>query len=291
MSPKKETSSMIGVERISEILRTIVASEHVTRDGRGLSVALIAPSDAGKSQVLLAHLPFNARILDDFTTASLQSVLNEKEPPRWIVVPDFNQAISHRGNVATLTMAFLLSLMGEGVTEIPGLDGETKLAAEQIRGRGLTISLMTAITPDMFFARAGKWRSTGLLRRLVPIYYAYTPATQHEIQLAIQNGKDSIDYPHRVLNFPMRPRYVKVPQPLAIRLREHSDKITRDQLQWERSGRTIRAVEYPFSTHKILKTYARARAWLRKHRTVTATDVDDTIEFSAFMRYDRPEQI
>jgi hypothetical protein len=125
----------------------------------------------------------------------------------------------------------------------------------------------------------------------VPIYYAYKPTTQDAIQLAIQNGKDAIDYPHRILNFPMRPRHVRVPHALAIRLREHSDKITRDQLKWERSGRTIRAVEYPFSTHKILKTYARSRAWLRKHPAVTATDVDDTISFSEFMRYDRPEQI
>jgi hypothetical protein len=288
----KTRQTMIGTARISKILRTIVASEHVTKDGRGLSCALIAPSDAGKSQLLLAHLPANARILDDFTTASLQSVLSEKDPPRWIVVPDFNQAISHRANVATLTMAFLLSLMGEGVTEIPGLEGSTKMISEQFRERGQTISLMTAITPDMFFARAGKWRSTGLLRRLVPIYYAYREETQDEIQTSIERGSDAIAYPHCRLEFGARaPRVPQIPGKIASQIRQHSEKVTLDQLKWQKSGHDVKAVEYPFSAHKVLKTYARSRAWLNGHRVVTKKDVEEMRDFTEFMRYDRPESV
>jgi hypothetical protein len=283
--------AMIGTSRLSKILITIVASEHVTKDGRGLSCALIAPSDAGKSQLLLAHLPERARILDDFTTASLQSVLSEKDPPRWIVVPDLNQAVSHRANVATLTMAFLLSLMGEGVTEIPGLEGSTKMISEQFRDRGQTISLMTAITPDMFFARAGKWRSTGLLRRLVPIYYAYREDTRAEIQDAIETGADAIAYAHRRLEFKRAPRIPAIPSKLANEIRQHSEKVTIDQLKWTKSGHDVKAVEYPFSAHKILKTYARSRAWLNGHRVVTKQDVAEMKDFAEFMRYDRPESV
>jgi hypothetical protein len=283
---------MIGTTRLSKVLRTIVASEHVTKDGRGLSCALIAPSDAGKSQLLLAHLPPGARILDDFTTASLQSVLSEKDPPRWIVVPDLNQAVSHRANVATLTMAFLLSLMGEGVTEIPGLDGQTKMISEQFRERGQTISLMTAITPDMFFKNSGKWRSTGLLRRLVPIYYAYREDTQSQIQESIERGSDAIAYPHVRLDFNNKaPRVPGIPAKLANQIRVHSEKVTIDQLKWQHRKHEVRAVEYPFSAHKVLKTYARARAWINGHRVVTKKDIEEMRDFAEFMRYDRPESI
>src|SRR5437870_4709531 len=110
---------MVNVERIATILNTIAASGFV-KDSAPISATLIAPSDAGKSQLLSASLPPDARVINDFTFMSMITMLQEKNPPTWIVVPDFNSVISHKPSVATLTMAFLLSLLGEGVTEIPG---------------------------------------------------------------------------------------------------------------------------------------------------------------------------
>jgi hypothetical protein len=61
---------------------------------------------------------------------------------------------------------------------------------------GLRIALLTGMTPQMFWGKRGKWRSTGLLRRLIPIHYAYTKKTQHLIHKSIQRGVDTLSYGH-----------------------------------------------------------------------------------------------
>lgn len=284
---------MIGVERLTTILQTIAVSSMV-KNGNPISATLIAPSDAGKSELLSKALPPNARVINDFTTASMTTILSEPKPPTWIVVPDFNSVISHKPAVATLTMAFLLALLAEGVTEIPGVDQRAKLIADKFKARGLRIALLTGMTPDMFHSRRGKWRSTGLLRRLVPIYYSYSTLTVSNIQETIRAGADLLDYSIKRRKR-MRAASVTITETHTTAIQNLSQSIIANQLVWHirKDDREVvlRGQQFPFSLHKTLRVYIRAHALMHGRHVTTKLDLQALYDFSKFIRYDHPEEI
>lgn len=284
---------MINVERLTTVLQTVAVSGLV-QNGNPISITLIAPSDSGKSQLISKTLPPDARVINDFTFASMASILNEDKPPTWIVVPDFNSVISHKPAVATLTMAFLLSLLAEGVTEIPGVDHDAKLKAlafrKKAKQRGIKIALLTGMTPDMFYSRRGKWRATGLLRRLVPVSYTYSDDTVDKIQQAIQQGLDVLDYAHQK-QARIKTRPVEIPAGLiATEIKALSHKVVAEQLVWNHRGadgssRIERGHDFPFTIHKVFRNYAKAAALLRGRTIVGQQDLKSLKDFSKFVRY------
>ena len=287
---------MIGVEKVEKALAIIGASQSVKNGSGPVSANIIAPSDSGKSQLMLKALPAGARVLNDITTMTLNAMMQEKTPPTYIVVPDFNVVISHKPAVAELTMALLLALMGEGVTELhPGLQNEVRIMMTRARKTGLRIALITGMTPEMFNGKRGKWRSTGLIRRMVPIHFAYTVRTQRLIQTSIEKGGDSLEYNHTKQK-KFKARSVDIPMNIRRQLRELSEVVV-DQLCWRagdaRDGRQhiLKGVKYPFTPHKILRQLARAAAILNDHGTVTADDFNDTEMVAEFMRYDHPTEV
>jgi hypothetical protein len=283
---------VIGTERLEMILQTIAVSGLV-KEGRGpISAQLIAPPDAGKSQLLFANLPQGARVVDDFTFSSLVSILDADKPPAWLVVPDFNTAISHKPQVATLTMSVLLGLLAEGISEIPGFDGHPRLKAKikRLQTRATTVALLTGLTPDMFFSQRGKWRETGLLRRLVPIYYTYSAATQHKISTSIRLGGDALDYSRHNMKHAKR-HTVSIDIGIASDLERLANDMAKYQLVWTYRNRKISAFEFSFSLHKTLRQYVKAHALLNGRAIVRRKDFDATLDFSKFVRYDRPEEI
>ena len=288
---------MIGVQRLTRVLRVLATSDQVAPTNARLSAILIAPSDAGKSELLLSHLPPDARVLDDFTSAGLYHLLKERPHPSWIVVPDLNALISHKPSVANLTMANLLSLLGEGTSEILGPDGaKVKITDEP---NGIRLGLLTGVTPDMFFSKRGRWRATGFLRRLIPIYYTYGAETQETIQSTIRQGSDATPYTRVVMPVRTRkPRNVPIPGPLAKAAEKMSEDAIRYQLRWSvgktttehrDDARGVQAFELPFSLHKMYRRYLRAHARLQGRSRVTNSDLQALADFHRFVRYDKPE--
>jgi hypothetical protein len=288
---------LVGIERLQRALRVITASSRVKNGMGALSANLIAPSDSGKTQLMLGSLPKNSRVLNDVTTITLMRILREPVRPEYLVIPDLNTVISHKPAVAELTMAMLLSLMAEGVTELnPGLESEVKIKMSRAKAVGIRIAILTGMTPEMFMGKRGKWRATGLLRRLLPIYYSYTRETQDRIQTAITQD-DRLNYHHSHVNGGTgAARVVSVPEHMNEHFRRLSEYIARDQLVWKtqaRDGRqyVARPHEYPFSVHKVVRQLARSAAALRGDTEVQQCDLQEVENVCAFMRYDSPEKL
>jgi hypothetical protein len=224
---------------------------------------------------------------------TLVHLMKEKKPPSYLVVPDLNMVISHKSAVAELTMAMLLALTGEGVAELnPGLQNEVKVQISRTKKTGLRMGLITGITPQMFASKRGKWRSTGLLRRLIPINYAYTKRTQARIQTAIASevGADTLQYGHQKIKA-IRKRHVEIPATIADYIRQLSEDVT-SQLQWRGKDRSIvHAIDYPFDPHKALRQIARSAAALHDREIVTPDDMPDVENIAAFMRLDHPVEL
>jgi hypothetical protein len=283
---------MIGVERISRLLRVLAASDAVVPAEARLSAILIAPSDAGKSQLLLSHLPHGARVLDDFTTASLYHLFEERKgnvAPSWVVVPDLNALIAHKPSVANLTFANLLSLLGEGTTEILGPDGSKVSVSDD--GKPRKLGILTGITPDMMHGRRMKWRATGFLRRMIPIYYTYGTETQKTIQAHIRNGSkaSTIGYERHEMSRVPKPRAVSINASEALEIEKLSEDVIRYQLRWGSEARSVKAFDLPFSVHKSFRRFAQSHARLNGRLTVKAKDLEALQDFARFVRYDQPE--
>lgn len=285
---------MIGVDRLVRVLRIVAATASVENAGP-ISIVLVAPSDGGKSQLIAKTAPPNARVINDFTFASMVQLLSEKTPPTWIVVPDFNAVISHKPAVASLAMGLLLSLLAEGITEIPGVDKEAKLKAKSFKKRGLRIALITGMTPDMFHSKRGKWRETGLLRRLTPIQYTYSDETIEEIQTLIREGSDALDYSLEKSK-KLKRRAIKIPAAIAREVEALARFVIETQLVWKYhtvSGeeRFKKGHEFPFSVHKIFRNYIKASALTRGKGVCERKDFLALKDFSRFVRYDRAEEL
>lgn len=292
---------MIGVSRLENILHCVYASE-LLEGQRPLSCVLIGPSDGGKSQLLLSSRPAWARVLNDFSFGPLISLLDEMyqngkgSKHVTIVVPDFNAVLSHRPSVASLTAAALLSLLAEGLAEIPGLDGEAKLRVEKLKDIGLTISLITGMTPAMFRSKRGKWRDTGLLRRIIPVFYSYTAGTVSDISLSIAAGQDRVDYGSKYYQYPSKKVKVHLNGLHAGAIQSVAAN-TLPQLSWsyvdKKSGmaHSNKGQELPFSLQKVYRVYARAHALIHSRDTVNDEDVAAVHDLARFTRYDRPEEV
>lgn len=288
---------MLCVERLQRICRIIGATPYL-KNGQPISVVFIGPSGTGKSQLILKHLPPQARVINDFTFASLLQVLDSKPTPAWIVVPDFNAVLAHKPHVVQLAMGLMLALMGEGVTEIPGIDGRAKLTisnALKKRGRGISIGFISSMTPDIFFQKRGPWRKTGFLRRVVPVNYTYGAETARLIQDSIENGADGLDYGHVALSkHPRRP--IQIARSYATQIGRLSEHMIDRQLVWtaydgKGTKRITKAVEFPFTLHKILRVYARASALIHRRESVTENDFAALTDFARFVRYDHPQEL
>ena len=284
---------MIGVDRLRKALTIIAATASVKNGSGPVSANLIAPSDAGKSVLFLSSQPQNAMVVNDFTFATLIKILSKEKPPAYLVVPDLNVVISHKPAVASLAMALLLSLMAEGVTDIPGIDEESKLKARKLKERGVRVALLTGCTPEMFQGKRGQWRKTGFLRRMLPLNYTYSKDTEDAIQKSIAAGEDGLRYFH-VRAPKVKAGTVTINQKASADLRTMSDQVT-SQLQWAyshagKSG-TVQAQAYPFSPHKMLRQLAPASALIHKRASVGPSDIAAVRDIAKFMRYDRPEEI
>lgn len=285
---------MIGTERLQSALHVIGASQYVQNGMGALSCNLISPSGGGKTELILSRLPVGAQVENDVTYMTLIHLMKREKPPSYLVVPDLNMVISHKPAVAELTMAMLLALTGEGVTDLnPGLQNEVKIKMARTKKTGLRMGLITGITPQMFASKRGKWRSTGLLRRLIPLNYAYTKMTQNRIQRSIASGTgatDELRYNHAPIAAVKR-RAVEIPEPIAEQLRELSEQVTA-QLQWRGKDRNvISAIEYPFDPHKALRQLARSAAVLADRALVNQDDYERAADIAAFMRLDHPVEL
>src|SRR5436305_15296424 len=87
---------LIGTEELRTILDCILITERLP-GATPVSATLICGSDGGKTRLALEHVPPTTRIVNDFHYATLIPMLaDEKEPPKRIIVPDFNMVLSHR---------------------------------------------------------------------------------------------------------------------------------------------------------------------------------------------------
>lgn len=280
---------MINMNVMERILHRIQWSA-VIRGARPLNAIIIGPSGGGKSLLLTRCAAHNVATLMDFTSESLLRFC-DRERPRYIVCPDLNIVVSHKPAVSNLTIAALLALTGEGISRIPGIDGETKFRLPE----NYVCGVLTACTYDMYVSKRGKWRQIGLLRRLMPLYFSYTPSTVMQINSAISRGMTPIYKPNGNWKIPTREIPIAINDTFSMRLNMIAD-LALPRMGWgykdsKGSNHTAKAYDYSFDLHIIFRTYAKACAAERGATEVSEFDMIETELLSRFVRLDRPYEL
>jgi hypothetical protein len=264
---------MIGVEQILEIIKTAYASAYLKMD-KPINLLLIAESDSGKSQIIMTYKTPESEIVSDMTTKGLFAILEKRngDEPITIIIPDFNAVLGHKPSVAGGTVGALLSLLEEGTAKTADGGGIKDM-------KGKKVSLITAMTPGVFFSKLKRWKSTGFFRRFMPIHYRYSSETSKKINLSIAEGKYSQELKTQIIELPKEKVFVVLPKEIARLVNEYAAIISE------------RVENRGFTVHKNFRSYVKARALLRNSRTVNKTDFEDLRRAASFVRVDTPEEI
>jgi hypothetical protein len=265
--------ALIGMEPVLEILRTVVMSGYVKAE-RPVSILLIALPDSGKSEAIMHYFTPQIKVMSDFTAKGLLRIVQgQAEKRTFIIAPDLNMVISHKPSVANLTFGCLLSLLQEGTMKISDGGGENEY-------KGARIGFAAAITPSVLSGKAGRWRGTGLLRRLLPVYYDLSDDTINKVHLQIREGNYKADGEIVNLKCPAEPMIVVIPKDIRQKVDELCRLVSNERL--EPRG---------FSPHKHFRCYVKARALIHGRNKVIDQDFQDLKRATEFFRLDRGRQI
>lgn len=256
--------SFVRVEPIVEILRAAIYSGRVANE-KPISVMLIAEQESAKTE-MLKHFYGTSTLayISDLTSKGLLKHKDaiEKGKIRHLVLLDLVRVISHGRTVQERTFQTLAALMEEGETE--SLDAGGSSAWEGFP----KIGCLMALTPAFFKSKRGRWRETGFMTRFLPVSFAYTEKTAHQIHVSIGNGTGMPPAnPLALSQFP-----VQVP----IR-----DKYTKIIIQRsEELGSYMKT--YGFRYQRALRSLAKAQALIAGHSEVESSDIGKVLEWSQF---------
>jgi hypothetical protein len=160
-----------------EFLNLILQSAF-TPNCKILSSLLVTMPSLGKSTYLdlTRSLDF-VHYTNDVSPKPLLDFLDEVEKGRkkFLVIPDFINALSHNKNTVDATRSILRSMIEEG---FKGSDyfGMTRDYEQPVKA-----GLLSGITVDKAIENTGRWKSDGFYSRLVPWSYAHSVPTSHSI--------------------------------------------------------------------------------------------------------------
>jgi hypothetical protein len=278
-APKKEqVQHLVGLEPIAEIIHVALLTSFI-ENSIPIAVMLIGPSGGGKTQTLKRFEGSFIHRTNDLTTSGLWSLLKEDKENKLshICLEDFNPLLSHKTSVSNLTIASLLSVMGDGMLRVD--DGrEVKTLLHR------PVGIITGVTPEMFQAHLEKWQGLGFVRRFLPVHFTYTQETISQAQKAVKKGDVSANpLPPIKLTPPKAPVNPIFPESastdiesLSVYLGQHlgvNVVVTKDNgNQWKRNYVPGKAV-LPMAPHIILRTMAQARALKEGRMKVDDSDI------------------
>lgn len=278
------------LEAIEELVLTVLYSGFI-RDEVPVSMILVGPSGAAKSKILKAVAHPCIHLTDSVSSSGLSDIVQRdtKNEKKFIVMPDFNPTLSRRTATSTATIANLLSITADGTVRVD--DGRNIKECKH-----MPMGMLTACTPEIYDKHAKQWFALGLRRRIIPLFYAYTSATESELQRMVRMDKihSTVIEPIK-LRFPSKAVRPFIPEVIGHELEKHSKDLANNlgKLSFvdERIKKwTIHHV-VPISPHVTVRLLAMAHALKRGSHTVSFEDAKFIASFVTFTDPQNPRQI
>lgn len=277
------------LDNIHDILVTNLYTAMI-KDAVPVSIVLVADSGTGKSKLLQSLQGESIHQTDSFTSTGLFDIMqrDNKNDLFWIVTPDMNPTLSRRPGTVTSTVANLLTLTMDGTCRVD--DGRSEKLC-----RHTPIGFLSGLTPDVYSKQAKKWLSLGLRRRIIPLFYTYTPETEDKLKKLQREDKISAS------PFPITSFSIALKGKPAI----DKERALEIQLQGQQLANNLGLEKYynkgvelwnlrhivPISPIETLRTLARANAIRQKRGEVSEVDIEFLSKFVGFTNPSAPKQL
>jgi len=215
---------MIHAEKLEKLITLALYSGYL-RNEKPLSLLIVAKPESGKTE-LVSKFAHNQGIvfLTDATaygiTKTFLPVL-EAGKLRYIIIADLVNPLSKQRATVDSFIAFMNSLIEEGVVEI-------HTYAIDFKKEGIQCGLIATITDKALLDRRHKWASIGFLSRMLPVSYRYSQQTAMKILESIARRDYYHEEPVR-LGFPPEPVSVELPEKYARGIMRYSTALGQAQ--------------------------------------------------------------
>lgn len=266
---------MIGVDSILKLLELIVFSGRIKGE-QPVSALITAPVEAGKTELIMKFAPNEGCVaLTDVTAYGImrdygQAIINGKI--RHLIIPDLIKPISRSKDTVHSLIAFLSSLIEEGVYRISTYAQKIGAPSQAINLEAQPIpvkcGLIATLAKDILEDGRHHWNRIGFMSRLLPISYAYQVSTQLEIHKFISRREYIEDKPIQ-LHLPQEDVEVRLESPQAEELVFLTTMLA-SLLTSEKNPEKV----YGFRLHKHLQRLAMASALKEGRDVVAQSDID-----------------
>lgn len=277
------------LEPLIEIIETALFTASI-RDEIPVSIILVGPSGSAKSKLIKLYESPNVHVTDNVTSQGLWEILqrDSKGEKNFILIPDINPTLSRRASTTTATVGNLLSVTGDGTVRIDDGRGD-KVCKHAPMG------LITACTPEIYQRHARQWFALGLIRRIIPVFYSYTTATQNALQKLVRDGKIHASFgAPKNFSLPESARPALDNDSLfEFELLSGALALNLGKLQFVENGIKKWQVKkvIPVSPHVTIRTLAMAHALRRKSGSVEKQELDFITSFVDFTDPEAPKAI
>lgn len=274
------------VDIISTTLHTAMVADTVP-----VSLLLVADSGTAKSKLLKMFSGDCLHHTDSFTSQGLFELMQRdaQQKLRWIVTVDLNPTLSRPPRTVNATVANLLTLTMDGTCRADDGRGE-KLMKHR------PVGFLSAVTPEMYSRQVKKFFQLGLTRRIIPIFYEYSPETIEKLKAIVRDGQiTGADFqPQKVLL--SREHKPHITQMDGMRIDALAGQFaanlgfTRGKDQYGKIRWWVRKI-VPISPTVTLRTMAQAHAIRRKSGQVGDEEIEFLSRFIGFTNPSTPRQI
>lgn len=181
-SQKTPIKSLIGMEPILKIIEAALYSAFCKNTQR-VSVCLVAPPEAGKTQAMLYFEKFpGVKVFADLTAKPLEDLRPaiQSNEITHLVITDLVAVSAHNKKTSGLLYSRLSAFMEEGMRTTADGGGIKEWASRD--GEAPTLGLIAGLTTAMLKDTRSFWTKTGFISRFVPICYEHSASTQATIR-------------------------------------------------------------------------------------------------------------
>ena len=271
---------MIKLEKVTNLLELAFYSGYIKGEPP-VSALVTAPPEAGKTEMVMRFADNKGLVvLTDCTAWGIMhdygQAIRERKV-RHLVIPDLVRPISRGKDTVHSLIAFLNSLVEEGVVRISTymehIGVPTGKAGEETQPTPVKCGLIATLAKDILEDGRHQWSKMGFMSRLLPISYAYAVPTKVEIQKSIAKREYQQDSPLK-LALPEDDVEIKLGAPESEALMMLSTQIS------STSDRNNPQKTYGFRLQKHVQRLAMASALKDKRDSVQQKDVDLIQELS-----------
>jgi hypothetical protein len=292
------SSKMFHIEALEEVIETIIYTGCIS-DEVPVSVIFIGESGLGKSKMLSRYQSPALRPTDSISSKGLYDIAvsdTMKNEIRFLLMPDINPTLSRRPSTVDATVANLLSFTSDGTVRID--DGRDRKECKHE-----PVGIITSATPEIYAKQTKKWLALGLRRRIIPLFYRYTPITLSKLRQLVREDK--------IHSTP--------PQPIKMMLNKRARPAINEELSREIDSQSIvfatmlgkaqgkeRTYEYgqpvgsfkwyvqniiPIAPQITLRTLIRAHALRAGRGSASKDDFEFLLRFLGFCDPEHPREI